>query len=44
MTDLTVLISAPELNLQLVADGILTGAVFALAAYGMALARSRRCR
>ncbi len=37
MTDLTVLISAPELNLQLVVDGILTGAVFALAAYGMAL-------
>jgi branched-chain amino acid transport system permease protein len=37
MTDLTVLFSAPELNLQLVVDGILTGAVFALAAYGMAL-------
>ena len=37
MTNLTVLFSAPELNLQLVVDGILTGAVFALAAYGMAL-------
>lgn len=37
MADLTVLFSAPELNLQLVVDGILTGAVFALAAYGMAL-------
>lgn len=37
MTDLTVLVQAPELNLQLVADGMLTGAIFALAAYGMAL-------
>jgi branched-chain amino acid transport system permease protein len=37
MTDLTVLFNAPEVNLQLVVDGILTGAIFALAAYGMAL-------
>ncbi len=37
MTNLTVLLQAPELNLQLVADGVLTGAIFALAAYGMAL-------
>jgi len=37
MTDLTVLIQAPELNLQLLVDGVLTGAIFALPAYGMAL-------
>lgn len=37
MSDLTVLFQAPELNLQLVVDGVLTGAIFALAAYGMAL-------
>ncbi len=37
MGNLTVLLQAPELNLQLVADGVLTGALFALAAYGMAL-------
>jgi branched-chain amino acid transport system permease protein len=37
MTDLAVLIQSPELNLQLVVDGLLAGAIFALAAYGMAL-------
>ncbi|CAG9171252.1 High-affinity branched-chain amino acid transport system permease protein LivH [Cupriavidus laharis] len=37
MTDLTVLFQSPELNAQLVVDGLLAGAVFALAAYGMAL-------
>ncbi|WER46294.1 branched-chain amino acid ABC transporter permease [Cupriavidus sp. WKF15] len=37
MTDLTVLLQSPELNAQLVVDGLLAGAVFALAAYGMAL-------
>lgn len=37
MTNLTLLFDAPVLNLQLLADGILVGAIFALAAYGMAL-------
>ncbi|WP_454764784.1 branched-chain amino acid ABC transporter permease [Cupriavidus campinensis] len=37
MTDLAVLFQTPELNLQLVVDGLLAGAIFALAAYGMAL-------
>lgn len=37
MTNLAVLIQSPELNLQLVVDGLLAGAIFALAAYGMAL-------
>ncbi|MEM5428782.1 branched-chain amino acid ABC transporter permease [Cupriavidus oxalaticus] len=37
MTDLTVLLQSPELNAQLVVDGMLAGAIFALAAYGMAL-------
>jgi len=37
MTDLMVLLQSPELNAQLVVDGMLAGAIFALAAYGMAL-------
>ncbi|WP_454734627.1 branched-chain amino acid ABC transporter permease [Cupriavidus necator] len=37
MTDLAVLLQSPELNAQLVVDGLLAGAIFALAAYGMAL-------
>ncbi|WP_427312350.1 branched-chain amino acid ABC transporter permease [Cupriavidus sp. H39] len=37
MTDLAVLVQSPGLNLQLVMDGLLAGAIFALAAYGMAL-------
>lgn len=37
MTDLTVLFQSPELNAQLMVDGLLAGAIFALAAYGMAL-------
>ncbi|MCY1213448.1 High-affinity branched-chain amino acid transport system permease protein LivH [compost metagenome] len=37
MTDLTVLLQSPELNAQLMVDGLLAGAIFALAAYGMAL-------
>jgi branched-chain amino acid transport system permease protein len=37
MTNLAVLVQSPELNLQLVVDGLLAGAIFALAAYGMAL-------
>lgn len=37
MTDLAVLFQTPELNLQLVVDGLLAGAIFALVAYGMAL-------
>ena len=35
--NLLILLEAPALGLQLVIDGILIGAVFALAAYGMAL-------
>ena len=35
--NLLILFEAPALALQLVIDGILVGAVFALAAYGMAL-------
>jgi branched-chain amino acid transport system permease protein len=35
--NLVILLDAPALGLQLVIDGILIGAVFALAAYGMAL-------
>jgi branched-chain amino acid transport system permease protein len=37
MDNLHILLQAPVLNLQLVVDGILTGAVFGLAAFGMAL-------
>ncbi|MGY2485940.1 branched-chain amino acid ABC transporter permease [Cupriavidus sp. CP313] len=37
MSNLAVLVQSPELNLQLVVDGLLAGAIFALAAYGMAL-------
>ena len=37
MSNLDLLIQAPVLSLQLLIDGILVGAVFALAAYGMAL-------
>ncbi|HUD26202.1 MAG TPA: branched-chain amino acid ABC transporter permease [Burkholderiaceae bacterium] len=37
MGNLTLLSDAPVLNLQLLLDGILVGAVFALVAYGMAL-------
>ncbi len=37
MDNLQILIQAPVLNLQLLIDGILIGALFALAAYGLAL-------
>jgi branched-chain amino acid transport system permease protein len=37
MGNLTLLFDAPVLNLQLLVDGILVGAIFALVAYGMAL-------
>jgi branched-chain amino acid transport system permease protein len=37
LDNLSILVQAPALNLQLIIDGILIGAVFALAAYGMAL-------
>lgn len=37
MDNLLILIEAPILNLQLLVDGVLIGAVFALAAFGMAL-------
>src|SRR5215475_8062376 len=37
MDNLALLIQAPPLALQLLIDGVLIGAVFALAAYGMAL-------
>lgn len=37
MDNIDVLLQAPVFNLQLLVDGILIGAVFALAAYGMAL-------
>ena len=37
MDNLRILISAPIFSLQLLIDGILVGAIFALAAYGMAL-------
>ena len=37
MDNLTLLIQAPSLNVQLLIDGVLIGAVFALAAYGLAL-------
>ena len=37
LDNLSILVQAPALNLQLLIDGILIGAVFALAAYGMAL-------
>ncbi|MDX1594955.1 MAG: branched-chain amino acid ABC transporter permease [Gammaproteobacteria bacterium] len=37
MDNLQILIDAPILNVQLLLDGLLIGAVFALAAYGMAL-------
>jgi branched-chain amino acid transport system permease protein len=37
IANLLILFEAPKLGLQLLLDGILIGAVFALAAYGMAL-------
>jgi len=37
LDNLQILVDAPILNLQLLLDGLLVGAVFALAAYGMAL-------
>jgi branched-chain amino acid transport system permease protein len=37
MGNLDLLFQAPVLNVQLVVDGVLAGAIFALAAYGMAL-------
>jgi branched-chain amino acid transport system permease protein len=37
MSNLTILFDAPVLALQLLADGIMVGAIFALIAYGMAL-------
>jgi branched-chain amino acid transport system permease protein len=37
MSNLNLLLQAPVLNLQLIIDGVLAGAIFALAAYGMAL-------
>src|SRR5258708_8244933 len=37
MANLSLLFDAPVLNLQLLVDGILVGAIFALVAYGMAL-------
>jgi branched-chain amino acid transport system permease protein len=37
MSNLDILFQAPVLTLQLVVDGLLIGAIFALAAYGMAL-------
>jgi branched-chain amino acid transport system permease protein len=37
MDNLRILLQAPILNLQLLVDGLLVGAVFALAAFGMAL-------
>jgi branched-chain amino acid transport system permease protein len=37
VANLLILLQAPEIGLQLAIDGILVGAVFALAAYGMAL-------
>jgi branched-chain amino acid transport system permease protein len=37
MDNLRVLLQAPVFNLQLLADGVLVGSVYALAAYGMAL-------
>jgi len=35
--NLLILVDVPALGLQLLIDGILVGAVFALAAYGMGL-------
>src|SRR3982751_4878717 len=37
MDNLRLLIEAPALNLQLLLDGLLIGAIFALSAFGMAL-------
>ena len=37
MENLRLLFDAPILSLQLLLDGVLIGAIFALAAYGMAL-------
>ncbi|MEJ2755065.1 MAG: branched-chain amino acid ABC transporter permease, partial [Gammaproteobacteria bacterium] len=37
MDNIQILLQAPILNLQLLIDGLLVGAIFALAAYGMAL-------
>jgi branched-chain amino acid transport system permease protein len=37
MDSLALLVAAPSLNLQLIVNGVLVGAIFALVAYGMAL-------
>ena len=37
MSDLGILLSQPIFGVQLLIDGLLVGAIFALAAYGMAL-------
>lgn len=37
LSNIDILVQAPVLNLQLLIDGLLVGAIFALAAYGMAL-------
>ena len=37
MSDLLLLLDAPILNVQLLLDGFMIGAIFALAAYGFAL-------
>ncbi len=37
LSNLTLLYEAPILSVQLIIDGILIGAILALAAYGMAL-------
>jgi len=37
MANISLLIAAPVLNLQILVDGLLVGAIFALAAYGLAL-------
>ncbi len=37
MDNLLLLLEAPNILLQLLIDGILVGAIFALAAYGLAL-------
>ena len=37
MDNLSLLVQAPVLNIQLLLDGLFIGAIFALAAYGLAL-------
>ena len=37
LDNLLLLVQAPILNIQLLLDGLLIGAIFAMAAYGMAL-------